>query len=191
MTASDAIDMLTVEGNMNYFYEHGEPSVDELKDALCRVDRVYGPHLLIYLWGEGLLTTDALRATIGDVWSMAEYPDVALPRETWRDLFSEAGYTVDGKPAQRPSSPLHLYRGAVRSPAHRRRDWSWTDSLEVARFFAKGPRGRQPGVVWTATVAPWRLLARNADPQTTRGESEYVVDTRHLRILMLEDSTTK
>lgn len=63
--------------------------------------------------------------------------------------------------------------------ADRRDDWSWTDCRNVARTYAAGGfGGRLPGAIWTATVAPDRLLARNRD----RDEFEYVVDTTGLTI---------
>jgi hypothetical protein len=89
---------------------------------------------------------------------------------SWRVLFKYAGYTVDGKPAERPPEPLELWRGSV---PERCTDWSWTDNRDVAQWYANGYRRRPQGTVWQATVEPWRLLARN----TERNEGEYVVDT--------------
>jgi hypothetical protein len=172
--------MCTVEGNVDYFLEHGEPTVDEFRAACVHVGRVYAPHLLYCLWCENLITVNVLTASIGGIWSAAEFPDCALDRATWRALFDAAGYTVDGRAAEQPTKPLLLFRGSVVSPAYRRRDWSWTDDIEVARRFAAGMLGREPGVVWQARVAPWRLLARNVNSRP--GESEYVIDTHRLRI---------
>lgn len=147
--------------------------------AARRVDRVKGPWLLVNLARN--LTESVLAFAVPHVWSAAEYPDRALPRPEWRHLFDRAGYTVDGVPSARPSEPVRLYRGAVEHPVHRRRDWSWTDNRELAEAFAfSGLRGRPPGVVWTMLVPPSSLLARIHE--SSRRESEYVVDTRGLRV---------
>lgn len=178
--------MLTIDENFEYFSEHGAPCADDLFSAMCRVGRTRAPALLADLYYEGLLSPEAAIATVGAAWSDAEFPDRTLDRDCWRSLFDEAGYTVDGKTASRPHGSMILFRGAVVTPPRRRRDWSWTDDLEVARRFAKGLLGRRPGVVWTATVAPWRLLAHN----TGRDESEYVIDTHRLRIVEHERPNT-
>lgn len=148
-------------------------TLENVESALSYVGRAHAPRLLDYL-GQGL-ADDVLSAVVGHVWSAAEFPDRALRRKDWRYLFSRAGYTVDGKPAERPVSAIRLYRGAV---PERRRDWSWTDDIEVAKVFAHGIRGRERGKVWTAMVKPSRLLARVTDRQ----ESEYVVNTVNLGI---------
>ena len=107
---------------------------------------------------------------------MPEVPRL-FDADTWRDLFELAGYTEDGKPAERPAEPLTLYRGSV---PERKALWSWTDNREVAARYASGNYYRRPsGILWVATVDPWRLLARNTD----RSEYEYVVDTEGLVIV--------
>ncbi|MFD8413973.1 hypothetical protein ACFV2Q_19815 [Streptomyces sp. NPDC059650] len=112
-----------------------------------------------------------------DVWSGAEYPHQNLDESLWRMLFEAAGYTVDGKAAERPTEPLTLWRGSVPG---RRRDWSWTSDRTIAEEFAfKGVRGRPIGVVWETKVPPRSLLSFD----NGREESEYVVDTHGLRIV--------
>jgi len=166
-------------GEFSAMVEHGDPTPGDLGRALVRLGRNHGPALLGDLEAEGLLTPPAAAAHVGAVWSMAEYPDRYLDHDTWRELFRLAGYTVDGVPAERPVEPLTLYRGSV---PERRANWSWSDRLDVAQRYAAGGLGRRPpGVVWQATVEPWRLLARNAGPDS-RDESEYVVDTEELQI---------
>lgn len=112
---------------------------------------------------------------------VGKYPDLYLHHDDWRDLFGLAGYTHNGAAAERPHGTLRLYRGSVAE----RRDhhWSWTDRLEIATGYARGTRARRPlGKVWQADVEPWRLMARNGDPEG-RNESEYVVDTAGLVIV--------
>lgn len=170
----------TVEEMIDHFSGVGEPTGDELTAAVSRLGRNAGPPLLADLLAEYLLTASAAAAVIGDVWSMAEYPDHYLAHDRWRELFALAGYTRNGKGAARPTNAITLYRGSV---PERRADWSWTDQLSVAVGYASGTRAQRPlGKVWSAEVEPWRLLARNDGP-SGRNESEYVVDTDELVIV--------
>lgn len=118
---------------------------------------------------------------IGPVWSAAEYPLETLGQQTWRELFAEAGYTVDGKPADRPIGPTRLYRGC---PPSLRRRWAWTADRSVAERFASGVRGRLPGRVYQVDAPPESLLCMD----NGRGEAEYVVDTRGLKIREADDA---
>ncbi|MFD8496027.1 hypothetical protein [Amycolatopsis sp. NPDC059657] len=162
---------------LTYLVERGDVlTSDEFDDALMQLGRVDGPALLSWLHGCSLVTADDLTRSVGEVWSMAEYPDAMLSHRRWLELFAKAGFTIDGRAAMRPAEPLLLYRGSV---PERRANWSWTDSLETALSYANdGIRGRQPGKVWAAMVAPERLLARN----TGRDEHEYVINTDQLMI---------
>lgn len=147
----------------------------EFETRLLHVGRVNGPALLFDAWFGGQITQTTLAATIGPVWSDAEYP-LALGQWAWRELFAAAGYTVDGQPAERPAGPVRLYRGAT--PNLRRR-WSWTTDSSVAERFAAGDlRGRLPGKVYEIDAPPASLLCAIND----RDEFERVVDTRGLRI---------
>lgn len=171
--------VFTVEAMVEHFADQGEPGVEQLGEALGRLGRNDGPALLFDLHNEGLLSADAAAAHTGTAWSMAEYPDAYLDHESWRWLFSHAGYTHDGKRSDRPAEAVRLYRGSV---PERRADWSWTDRRDVAeRYAAGGLGGRPAGQVWTALVEPWRLLCRNDDTDG-RNEAEYVVDTDGLQI---------
>ena len=147
-----------------------------------------GPELLIGLADEGLLTRWAARRWLGDgMGSGCEYPEAALDTEVWAELFVWVGYTVDGKRAALPETPLALYRGAPRDPDWCRYGMSWTDSLELARWFAARAvrlgAHSSAGVVWTASVEPWRLYARNLSVRL--GEPEYVVNTVGLDVTEL------
>lgn len=169
--------MLSAAENVQWLLNTGTPAdLDVVRVMLSRVGRVHGPALLEALVESYGLRVDVLAQVIGDVWSDAEYPDRALPHDTWREYFSIAGYTVDGKRQDRPTDPIRLYRGSV---PERRADWSWTDNRQIAERYASGDfYHRLPGQVWAADVAPWRLLARN----TGRSEDEYVVETEGLDI---------
>lgn len=176
--------VFTVEEMLRHFLDHDiEPTPDELGDALSRVGRIPSVTLLVDLWHEDMLTPEAATAHVGSVWSDSEYPDKHADRDDWRGLFRLAGYTTDGKPAERPTEPLVLWRGSV---PERRADWSWTDNRQIAEKYADATHFQRPlGSVWRSTVEPWRLLARN----TERNEHEYVVDTEGLTITREEDAS--
>jgi len=184
MFCDEAPLLFHVDAMVRHFGAHGKPTVNALGDALARVGRNHEPELLQELVEERLLTTWAVRRYVGSAWSGCEYPEDALRSEQWSELFLWAGYTVDGKRADLPASPLVLFRGAS---YERRYGWSWTDDCNVARWFADRSSGgypASPASVWQATVEPWRLFARNVS--TREGEPEYVVDTDDLDITECE-----
>lgn len=149
---------------------------DTFHSAVVTVGRNGGPALLFDMHFSGRMTDAVLAEVIGGVWTGAEFPARSFdPPELWADLFDAAGYTVDGKPAERPTEPLRLYRGAT---VEHKAGWSWTDDLQVAQRFAGDLLGRSKGQVWTALIDPADLLARIDD----REESEYVVNPECLVI---------
>lgn len=151
-------------------------TVDEFDEALARAGRVNGPALLFDAWFGRQISTEILTAVIGTIWQMAEYPDRCLTHATWRELFTAAGFTVDGVSAERPAEPVEVWRGTVQE---RRRDWSWTTDRAIAERFAFGHvRGRPDGRLYRVLAPVEALLCSN----TERDEAEYVVDTRGLRI---------
>jgi hypothetical protein len=158
------------------------PNRDDVEQVVVRLGRGWGPYVLDVLQTAGALTADT--ATLaGPIWGMAEYPEGrgGMTRASWLSVFAVTGYTVDGMRAERPGSPVRLYRGA---PPSRRSRMAWTDDLATAERFARGElRGREAGQVWTADVAPERLLARIHEGG--RSESEYVIITRGLRVVAL------
>lgn len=151
-------------------------TTEELSWLIGLAGRVNGPGFLAEALSDDKVTTHTVTALVGSIWSSAEYPDRELDRDTWRWLFDVAGFTADGKPADRPAEPLTLFRGSV---PERRTDWSWTRTRAVAERFAAGIRGRGEGRLWVCTVPPSHMLAVN----TGRDEDEVVVDTRGLRIV--------
>jgi hypothetical protein len=91
----------------------GPPKRDDVKRVVYRLGRVWGPYVLDALHEEGALTADA--ATLaGPIWGAAKYPERSggMTRASWLRVFALAGYTVDGARAERPGSPVRLYRGA-------------------------------------------------------------------------------
>jgi len=94
-----------------------------------------------------------------------------------RETFAAAGFTVDGKSAERPTDPVWLWRGYV---PQRRKDWSWTDNRAIVERYANGRIGFRPqGQVWQVLAQPAALLCRN----NGRNEGEYVVDTKGLQVV--------
>jgi hypothetical protein len=95
-----------------------------------------------------------------------------LPVGAWREMFAAVPYAVNGRATDRPRWARRLYRGA---PEGNREGLSWTAHLDVAGYFAAHRQAPDAmGRVWTAVVAPARMLARLND------EHEYVVDARDL-----------
>ncbi|WP_406507649.1 hypothetical protein [Streptomyces sp. NBC_00212] len=148
----------------------------ELQYLIDREGRNSGPGHLAEAVSDGKITNETVAALIGRVWSSAEFPDRHLDRDSWRWLFGLAGFTVDGKPAPRPTKPIVLWRGTV---PERRTDWSWsTDRAVSERYASGGLNYRPPGRLYTVLAPPAALLCAN----TERGEAEYVIDTQGLDI---------
>ncbi|NKX56290.1 hypothetical protein [Arthrobacter mobilis] len=173
--------MQDVASNVAWFQE-SPASLTEgvLRRATAHVGRNHTPALLAELLWADMLTEGLATTFVAEAWSDAEYPEMVLDSETWRDLFDLAGYTVDGKRSRRPAGLLRLYRGSAEEFRER---MSWTDDLAIARAYAGGFARRQIGHIWTASVPAHALLARN----TGRAESEYVVDTDMIDIEHLEN----
>jgi hypothetical protein len=155
-------------------------TTEQLERLILLAGRTFGPRFLDEAYSDDKITRATVTALIGGIWSSAEYPNQDLDRDTWRWLFDVAGFTVDGKAAERPAKPVELWRGSV---PERSSDWSWSTDREVAQRFADGGRGRLPGHLYRLVAPPEALLCAN----TERGEAEYVVDTHGLLIEMAED----
>ncbi|MGK3110639.1 hypothetical protein [Streptomyces sp. WAC05858] len=151
--------------------------VERFAELLLLAGRLDGPALLFDAWVGETIDARTLAAHVGCVWSMAEYPDAALDRPAWRTLFAAAGFTTDGRSAERPAGPVELWRGSV---PERRADWSWTTRRTVAEGYATGTGARRPptGRLYRTVASPYALLAHN----TGRGEDEYVLNTDGLTI---------
>jgi len=161
-----------------------ELATRELESLCLQAGRNNGPGLLLMAWGHKAISAEAVTALVGPIWSDAEFPQMCLSRRDWLELFAVAGYTVDGKAAPRPGAPVALYRGSDHS---RRRRMSWTANREMAEWFATSlSRGRRPGCVYQTIAPPSSLLCFNGDGDNSRGESEYVVNTKGLIIKVAE-----
>lgn len=162
---------------LSHFLEQdADLTANEIEAAGVRLGRNCFPALVDSLYLEALLTPEVGAVVVPSAWSAVEFPSRALGEDEWRELFAFAGYTVEGVPADRPTEPLLLWRGAL--PEHRD-GWSWTDDPELAQWFADRRHHRGQGRVWTARVEPGRLLARIS--QVRAGESEHVVDARGMQ----------
>ncbi|WP_131705513.1 hypothetical protein [Mycolicibacterium obuense] len=138
--------------------------------ALMHVGRNEGPALLYDLY-PGAIDIAEHSGVAAEVWSMAEFPSNLIDPDDWVALFEEAGYTVDGVPAPRPTAPVNVYRGCH---PERRFGMSWTTDIDRARWFAERDLGHGVGEVYEVTVQPSFLLAYIH--VSSRGEAEFVVD---------------
>lgn len=157
-----------------------ELTTEQLERLINLAGRDFGPNFLAAAYSDGKVDADTVRALVGLVWSACEYPDRHLDHGTWRWLFRVAGFTVDGRPSERPAGPVELWRGSV---PERRADWSWSTDRAVAEKFAAGIRGRRPGRLYRLLCPPEALLAANNE----RSEAEFVVDTAMVEHL-IEDA---
>jgi hypothetical protein len=127
------------------------------------------------------------REWITQGWTRPEFPCLNLGVPKWLDLFGRVGFITDwdaeehdGEAPTVPTATTTLYRG-VRLTMHpatnqaASRGLAWTDDVDRARWFATR---FGDGLVVTADVTPRRVLARFIG----RNESEWIVDTRRLRI---------
>ena len=167
--------MCTVEGNVDYFLEHGEPTVDEFRAACVHVGRVYAPHLLYCLWCENLITVNVLTASIGGIWSAAEFPDCAA-RSSHVARAIRCGRLHRRRPSGRTANEAPLrsevqsfHQRTVAATGRGTDDMKWPVASQQECLAVSPPS-------LEARVAPWRLLARNVNSRP--GESEYVIDDR-------------
>lgn len=149
-----------------------------------RADRNARPRLLAEAIEQDVLPAQEFIEAVCDAWVMAEEPEKEFGLGFWVPLFESCGFTRDGIEVEKPKEPQTLYRGAG---YERERRMSWTDDLEMARWFAAraaldGPLGF--GQVLRARVQPWRLLAQVH--VSGRKEAEWVIDPRRLRIEVVE-----
>lgn len=137
-------------------------------------------HTLWATYSAGHLDGGDLRQALCVAWFESFHPLSWLTCDQWREMFTAAGYTRNGRTAQRPHTNLTLYRGIVPGRTARRLarkhtrgeitspeyGWSWTSR------YADATIGADPGqvAVYVATVPPEALLAEIVP-------GEYVVDT--------------
>jgi hypothetical protein len=131
---------------------------------------------------------DELAYALEDAWTMADLPTIALPRRRWVELFRRVGFLVDARrdESARPTERMKLYRAAT---AHDRRTpgLAWSASLDQARFFVEYNRRYlpRPIILFTATVAPYQMLARFHE---SRSEDEYIVNVSNRSIKPAHES---
>ena len=185
------------------YFRHRGPQLDltNFRKYSAAVGRNSAPALLFDLvYIDESLDVARVPGAVADAWSSAESPERALESDTWTELFMRAGYTVDDRPAERPSEPVRVFRGCtadlIYDEVHDcdvdpRFGMSWTTDVEMARRFASGIRGRRPGNVYAAVVQPEHLLAYLGPEH--RDESEFVVHPAGLsdeNVVLLEELAT-
>lgn len=142
------------------------------------------------VWRRRRITPATLARLVGHVFICCKQPAELLTEEQWLTLFSQAGFTADGRPAPPPAGPRRLWRASA--PAHIRR-MSWTPLPRVALDYAAGKGTGRPGAgrVWTAVVQPHQVLCINDALLTHPGEIEWVIDTRGLDITEAEQTNLR
>lgn len=150
---------------------------DALFDVQYRAGRIHGPWLLYVAWFFHKITDDVLAAALGATWSLAEFPEQALGRKQWIEMFRSVGLTYNGQRCEPPADPVRLYRGA---PKRRRRRLAWTSDRSIAeRFAAGGVRGREPGSVWMTDAPPPSIPVRDRRPWRVRAHHRHNVAQDH------------
>jgi hypothetical protein len=86
-------------------------SSEEFFTLYSRAGKDAAPGLLVVAWSSGMISEDVITASIGGIWSGASFPQETLVRADWLELFNVAGFTIGGKPTERPGEPVRLYRG--------------------------------------------------------------------------------
>ena len=158
----------------------GSLTADDFEELQVKAGRNHAPELLHQAWFGAKMAPGELAGAAVSAWTSAEYPQEALGRQTWLDIFADAGFSIDGRPAERPAGTVQLFRGATHK---RRRMMAWTTSREVSESFAHGGLGgRGLGQVWTTTAPPAAMLAI-VGAYGREGEDEYIIDTRGLTIV--------
>ncbi len=128
-----------------------------------------------------------LVTAVTEAWTMSEWPEQHADQNSWLyafDLAADGALIVDDEVVAREESGdlaaltdadgcVTLYRGAIES---RRHGMSWTNDIEMARWFARRFDGMtdDQGKVWTITVPADYVLAILTGG---RREAEVVVDT--------------
>lgn len=148
---------------------------------LVYAGRIYGPRIMFGLDHYDCVEPEAYAELVPYVWGLAEYPGLSLNKTDWMRLWRKAGYTDDGRPAERPQGTLRLWRAA--HPRYKR-GFAWTSERKVAEWFLQSrydPKGVHR--LYEAVVPCERLLARIHEEG--RGEHEYIVDMRAIPITVV------
>lgn len=159
------------------------PTRDEVHTASVRLGRNSFPALVADLWANGALRIDEdFSHLVAAAWEMAEFPLRQLDEYTWRDLFSDAGFTIDGKhaPTLSQQDVPTLYRGAAPDS---RAGWSWTPDRDLAEWFRDRfdyDKTRRLYVLAPPAAAVLAVFTSDGSEGEFRGESEWVIDTAGL-----------
>lgn len=144
------------------------------------------PHFAFYTIFSDCWSPDEERDLVSWAWTECEFPEANLGTVPWRRLWARVGYlheTRDGESRMGtpPAQKLTLYRGAIES---RKRGLAWSGTETRARWFAERFSGDsfEDGRVWKIVVPPERIYARFEG----RGEDEWVIDARHLKVEEVE-----
>jgi len=122
----------------------------------------------------GMLTHHAARDLAQNAWRICEFPERNLGRDAWMEIFEQTGYLTDNELYVDPGW-YTVYRGTLEP---HRTGMAWSDSLSMARFFARRiTYGDQIARVYAARVPHTAVLARFG----SRGESEWVIDTEYVK----------
>ena len=143
-------------------------SADEIFGLFVRYGRNKAPHILYDLDEQGLVSEQDFPRLLATAYTMCEYPTDYLDIEVWVAWFGRVGFRdSEGKPIERPTEKMVLYRGALPENRH---SLSWTIDREQAQWFAN----RIPGAkVYRLEASPNQLLADYRGGG--RGEAEMVV----------------
>lgn len=167
---------------VQWFIEnHPNPTADDVEEAGGVLGRNSYPALVLQLHVELGLAPIVLAHCVPSAWQDCEFPTLTLDEDSWEWLFGDAGFTINGVKAPRPTAPIRMFRGAV---AEHARGWSWTEDRDLAQWFADRPHNDGRGRLYSAAVPPGALFAcMTGDWADGRaGEGQWVVDGRDLAV---------
>lgn len=187
MGSNDHLDEEYDDGGPDYWLPDCvvEYLLEECQRGDVAYEAAHNAALYAALWRDGELFWDISRRELAEHAAIAWYNKVEkyLHPDEWREVFRLAGYRHNDDPADRPTEPLQLWRGAT---PELRAGFAWTDLRDAAWMFASGFMVQPDvGMVWRATVEPERLLAKITHSGTRhrwQHHAEYVVDTEGLLI---------
>lgn len=134
-------------------------------------------NVLWYAYTKGFVRGAALAAVLPDAWSGPEFPMRRLKRQTWLQLFSEAGFCSDkGRPA--PTEPIEVWRAQV----GRTLGLAWTTDRKKARWFhSRNLRVGLQSTLLRGIVTPRGVLAFIDG----RNENEVIVHPRRVKKVVM------
>lgn len=172
----------------------GAGPVPSLKwaDLSARAARNDLPAILLTSMAMGALSDpQEIRVGLEQAWTTCEWPGRAADYDVWLYAFGEAGMDghyleeTDLRDLTELPEMLTIYRAATEG---HELGLSWTTSFERARWFATrvGAFSGHRSKIYEIDAPRDLVLAHYND---TRGESEYVIDTRDLGLRDLYEVT--